>query len=167
MFGASSQGRLKTLAVIVDAVNDTHQQPPDETHHVWVVVDAAVDFQIVRKLARQPLHKATDSSLGTQAVYLWAALRRLPNYVVLHLVNQESRRYSLGNGHIDLHAHNRTTRTRRYRSTCTRTSNTYRRSHTRGTTSLGTGRPNLQRHGTGIPLPATHPHHGAHPKQLS
>ena len=106
IFGASSHGELKTLAIVVDAVNDTHQEPCDDMHHVWVVVDAAVDFQIVRKLARQPLHKATDSSLGTQALHLWTALRRLPKHVVLHLVKQESHRYSPGNGHIDLHAHN-------------------------------------------------------------
>ena len=90
----------------MDAVNNTHQQPRDNTHHVWVVVDAAVDFQIVRKLARQPLHKATDHSLGTQALHLWVALLRLPKHVVLHLVKQESPRYSLGNGHIDLHTYN-------------------------------------------------------------
>ena len=106
IFGASSHGELRTLAVILDAVNDTHQKTGDHTQHVWGVVDAAMDFQIVRKLARQPLHKATDSSLGTQALYLWAALWRLPRQVVLHLVKQESHRYSLGNGHIDLHTHN-------------------------------------------------------------
>ena len=106
IFGASSHRELKTLAVIVDAVNDTHQQPRDHAHHVLAVVDAAVDFQIVRKLAPQPLHKATDSSVGTQALHLWAALRRLPEHVVSHLVKQESHRYSLGKGHIDLHAHN-------------------------------------------------------------
>ena len=105
IFGASSHRELKTLAIIVDTVNDTHQQPRDHAHHVWVVVDAAVD-QIICKLARQPLHKATDSSLGTQALHIWAALRRLPKHVVLHLVKQESHWYSLGNGHIDLHAHN-------------------------------------------------------------
>ena len=55
IFGDSSHGEPKTLAIVVDAVND-------QTHHVWVVVDAAVDVQIVRRLARQPLHKATDSS---------------------------------------------------------------------------------------------------------
>ena len=98
IFGASSHGELKTLAIVVDAVNDTNQKPRDQTHHVWVVVDAAVDFQIV--------HKATDSSLGTQALHLWTALKRLPKHVVLHLVKQESHRYSLCNGHIDLHAHN-------------------------------------------------------------
>ena len=106
VFGASSHGELKTLAIVVDAVNDTHEEPRDHTHHVWVVVDAAVEFQSVRKLARQPLHKATDSSLGTQALHLWTALRRLPKHVVLHLVEQESHRYSLGNRQIDLHAHN-------------------------------------------------------------
>ena len=103
---ASSQGGLKTLAIVVDAVNDTHQEPGDRTHHVWVVVDAAVDFQIVSKLAWKPLHKGTDSSRNTQALHLWTALRRLPKHVVPHLVKQESHRYSLGNGHIDLHAHN-------------------------------------------------------------
>ena len=106
IFGASSHGELKTLAIVVDTVNDTHQEPRDHTHHVWVVVDAAVDFQIVRRLARQPLQKATDSGLGTQALHVWTALRRLPKQVVLDLVKQESHRYSLGNGHIDLHAHN-------------------------------------------------------------
>ena len=106
IFGASSHGELRTLAVVVDGVSDTHQQPCDHAHQLFVVVDAAVDFQIVRKLARQPLHKATDSSLGTQALHLWAASRRLPKHVVLHLLKQESHQYSLGNGHIDLHAHN-------------------------------------------------------------
>ena len=47
-----------------------------------------------------------DSSLGTQALHLWTALRHLPKHVVLHVVKQESHRYSLGNGHIHLHAHN-------------------------------------------------------------
>ena len=106
IFGASSHGEPKTLAIVVDAVNDTHQEPRDHAHHVWVVVDAAVDFEIIRNLARQPLHKTTDSSLGTQALHLWPALRGLLKHVVLHLVKQESHGYSLGNGHIDLHAHN-------------------------------------------------------------
>ena len=101
ILGASSHGELQTLAIIMDAVNDAHQQPLDHAHHVWVVVDAAVHLQIIRKLACQPLHKATNSSLGTQALHLWTALRRLPKHV-----KQESHRYSLGNGHIDLHAHN-------------------------------------------------------------
>ena len=36
IFGASSYGELKTLAIVVDAVNDTDQEPRDHTHHVWV-----------------------------------------------------------------------------------------------------------------------------------
>ena len=44
IFGASSHGELKTPAIVVDGVNDTHQEPRDHTHHVWVVVDVAVDF---------------------------------------------------------------------------------------------------------------------------
>ena len=51
IFGTSSHKELKTLAIIVDTVNDVHQQQRDHAHHVWVVVDAAVDFQIVRKMA--------------------------------------------------------------------------------------------------------------------
>ena len=105
--GASSHREPKWLAIILDASNDTHQQPRDHAHHVWVVVESAVDLQIVRKLARQPLHKATDSSVGTQALHLWVALRHLPKHVVLHLVKQDYHRYSLGNAHIDLHAHNK------------------------------------------------------------
>ena len=65
-----------------------------------------MDFQIVRRFARQPLHKATDSSLGTQALHLWVPLRNLPRHIVLYLINQESHRYNLGNGHIDLHTRN-------------------------------------------------------------
>ena len=88
----------------MDAVIDTHEQPRDHAHHAWVVVHAAVDLVIVCKLARQPLHKATNSSLGTQLLHLSAALRRLLKHVVLHVLIQESHRYRLGNGHIDLHA---------------------------------------------------------------
>ena len=90
-----------TLAIIVDAFGTTHGQPQEHAHHVRVVVHAAVDFQIERRLARQPLHKATDSSLGTQALHLRVALPSLPNHVILHLVKQESHRYSVGNGHLD------------------------------------------------------------------
>ena len=106
IFGASSHGELKTLAIVADAVSDTHQELRDHTHHVWPVVDAAVDLQIVCRLARQPLHKATEAGLITHPLHLWTALRHLPKHVVLHLVKQESHRYSLGNGHIDLHAQN-------------------------------------------------------------
>ena len=52
IFGASAHGELKTLVIVLYAVSDTHQEPREHAHHVWVVVDAAVDFQIVRRLAR-------------------------------------------------------------------------------------------------------------------
>ena len=73
---------------------------------MWVLVDAAMDFQIIRQLARQLLHKSTESSPGTQAPHQWAALQNPPNHAVLLLVKQKSHRYSLENGHIDPHAHN-------------------------------------------------------------
>ena len=63
-----------------------------------------MDFQIVRRLARQPLHKATTSSLGRQALHLWVALRTLPGHIFLHLTKQEPHGYNLGNRHVDLHA---------------------------------------------------------------
>ena len=65
-----------------------------------------MDSQIVQRLSKQPLHKAADSSLGTQALHLWVALRILPGHFILRLIKQESHRYILGNGHMDLHAHN-------------------------------------------------------------
>ena len=107
IFRASSHGELKTLAIIVDAVTAVSKARQDQPHHVWVVIDAAVDLQIVRRLARQPLHKATGSSLGTQALHLWVAPGNQPGHIVLHLIKQESHYYNLGNAHIDQHAHDR------------------------------------------------------------
>ena len=103
IFRASSDGALETLAIILDAINITHGQPQDHTHHVWVGVDAAVDFQIIGRLGKQPLHKVTDSSHGTQALHLWAALGSLSRHIELHLVKEESHCYSLGNRTIDIH----------------------------------------------------------------
>ena len=106
IFGAPSHGELKTLAIILDAVTVISKTQQNQRHHEWVVIDAAGDFQIVRRLARQPLHKVTDSSLGMQALHLWVAMRNLPGHVALHLIKQESHRYNLSNRHIHLHAHN-------------------------------------------------------------
>ena len=100
---------MKTLAIIVDAVGTISRKPQDRAHHVSVVVDAALDFQIIQRLTRQPPHMATDSSLGTQAPHLWVALPNLPGHVLLHLVKRESHRYNLGKGHIDLHANTQLT----------------------------------------------------------
>ena len=90
----------------MDAVNTISRAPQGHPNPVWVLVDAAADFKMVLPLARQPLHKATDSSLGTQALHLWVALRNLAGHIVLPVVKQESGRCDLGNGHIDLHADN-------------------------------------------------------------
>ena len=38
---------------------------------VWFVVDTTVDTHLLLRIARQPLHKATAMSLGTQALLLW------------------------------------------------------------------------------------------------
>ena len=97
IFGTSSHGELKTLAIIVDALSAISKLPQSQPHHIWVVTDAAMDFQIVRPLAKQPLNKATDASLGTQALHLWVALRNLRGHFVLHLRKQESHRFNLGN----------------------------------------------------------------------
>ena len=51
--------------MILEAINTFHRQPQDHAHHVSVVVEAPLDLHIILRLARQPLHKATDSSLGT------------------------------------------------------------------------------------------------------
>ena len=79
IFWASPHGELKKLAMSVDAAGTITRAPQDQAHHVWVVVDAAVDFQKIRHLARQPVHKATDCSLGTQALHLWLAVLNLPS----------------------------------------------------------------------------------------
>ena len=52
IFGASSHEELKTLAIIVNAITAVSKAPRDQLYHVWVVSDAAVDFQIVGRLAR-------------------------------------------------------------------------------------------------------------------
>ena len=162
------------MAVIKDAVNDTHQQPRDHTHHLWVVVDAAVDFQVVRKLAQQPLHKASDSSFGTRALHLWAALQRLPKKNRLTPCQTRVSSVWPGQRTDGLTRPQPASRTYAGRQGPAATGP---HAHapprpaadptTRGTTSLGARRSNLQRHGTGISLPATHPHHGAHSRQPS
>ena len=105
IFGASSHKELETLAITLDGISTAHRQQQDHTHHLRVVVNAAVDLQIIRRLARQRLDKATDSSLGTQAL-VGTCVRILLECVVQHLVKQHFHRYSLGNIHIYLHVHN-------------------------------------------------------------
>ena len=85
-YGASSHGELEAMA---DAIAEIGAHLPAHLPHivrVWFVVDATVDTHLLLRIARQPLHKATATSLGTQALLLWKAPRSLPPYVQLHMV---------------------------------------------------------------------------------
>ena len=109
-YRASSHGELGAMA---DAIAEIATHLPAHLSHVvrvWFVVDATVDTHLLLRIARQPLHKATAKSLGTQALLLWKALRSLPHYVQLHIVKQECHRHQYGNGNVDNRAvHQRTT----------------------------------------------------------
>ena len=100
-YGASYHGELGAMA---DAIAEIAAHLPAHLPHIvriWFVVDATVDTHLLLCIARQPLHKATATSLGTQALLLWKALRSLPPYVQLHIVKQESHRHQYGNGKVD------------------------------------------------------------------
>ena len=109
-YGASFHGELGAMA---DAITEIAAHLPAHSPHigrVWFVVVATVHTHLLLCIARQPLHKATATSLGTQALLLWKALRSLPPYVQLHIVKQESHRHQYGNGKVDNQAvHQRTT----------------------------------------------------------
>ena len=109
-YGASSCGELGAMA---DAIAKIAGHLPARLPHavlVWFIVDATVDTHLLTRIARQPLHKATATSLGNQALLLSTVLRSLPPYVQLHIVKQESHRHQHGNGKVDIHAvHQRTT----------------------------------------------------------
>ena len=109
-YGASSHGKIRAMA---NAIAKIAVHLPVHLPHVvrvWFIVDATVDTHLLLRIARQPLHKATTTSLGTQALLLWKALRSLPPYVRLHIVKQESHRHQYGNGKVEVQAvHQRTT----------------------------------------------------------
>ena len=109
-YGASSHGDLGAMA---DAIAKISAHLPAHLPHVvrdWFVVDATVDAHLLLCIARQPLHKATATSLGTRALLLWKALRSLFPYVHLHIVKQDSHRPQYGNGKLDIKpVHQRTT----------------------------------------------------------
>ena len=68
---------------MADAIPEIAAHLPTHLPHivgVWFVVDATVDTHLLLRIARQPLQKATATSLGTQALLLWKALRSLPPY---------------------------------------------------------------------------------------
>ena len=87
-YGASSHGELGAMA---DAIANPAAHLPALLPHivlVWIVVDATADTHLLLRIAGQPLHKATATSLGTQTLLLWKALHTLPTYVQLHIVKQ-------------------------------------------------------------------------------
>ena len=106
IFGASSHGELRTLAEAVTATPQPATIPPS---NIWVVVDATVDIHLTRCLADMPLHRAVESGLTTQALGLWMAFRGMHPQDALHIVKQESHRYTYGNGRADTHAKHQST----------------------------------------------------------
>ena len=72
--GASLHGELEATA---DAVTRLAATLPAILPHivgVWFVVDATVDTHLFLRIARQPLHKAAATSVGTQALMLLTPL---------------------------------------------------------------------------------------------
>ena len=107
IFGASSHGELRTLA---DAVTATPPPATIQPRNIWVVVDATVDIHLTRRLAHLPLHRALEFGLTTQALGLWMAFRGMHPQDALHIVKQESYRYTYGNRRADTHAKHQSTR---------------------------------------------------------
>ena len=65
-YEASSHGELGAMA---DAIAEIAAHLPADLPHilrVWFVVDATVNTHLLLRIARQPLHKATATSLDTQ-----------------------------------------------------------------------------------------------------
>ena len=106
IFWASYHGELRILAEAVTATSPPARIQPLT---IWVVVDATVDIHPTRRLADLPLHRALDSGLTTRALGLWMAFRGKHPQDALHIVKQESHRYTYGNGRADTHAKHEST----------------------------------------------------------
>ena len=100
IFGVSSHGELRTLA---DAVTTTPPPATIRPRNIWVVVDATVNIHLTRRLADLPLHRTLESGFSTQALGLWMAFRGMHPQDALHIVKQESHRYTYGNRNADTH----------------------------------------------------------------
>ena len=103
-YEASSHGELGAIA---DTIAKVAANLPALLPHVvpvWLVVDATLETHLLLRIAGQPLHKATATSLGNQAMLLWRALRSLPPYIQLHIMKQESNRHQYGNGKVHMQA---------------------------------------------------------------
>ena len=106
IIGASSHSQLRTLA---DAVTATPPPATIRPRNIWVVVDATVDIHLTRRLVDLPLHRALESGLTTQAFGLWMAFRGMHPQDALHIIKQESHRYTYGNGRAETHAKHQST----------------------------------------------------------
>ena len=106
IFGASSHGELRTLA---DAVNTTSPPTSIRPRNIWVVVDTTVDIHLTKRPAELPLHRALESGLTIQALGLWMAFRGMQPQDTLHIVKQESHRYTYGTGRADTDAKHQNT----------------------------------------------------------
>ena len=69
-YRASSHGQLGARADAITKISAHLPARLTRVVWVWPVVDAAVDTHLLLHIARQPLHKATATSLGTQALLL-------------------------------------------------------------------------------------------------
>ena len=85
-YGASSHGEPGAMATAIPRLAAALPANLRHVVRVWFVVDASVDTNLLLRIVRQPLHKATATNLGTQALMLWKALRSLSPYVLLHIV---------------------------------------------------------------------------------
>ena len=72
-YGASSHGELGAMADAITGIAAHLRAHSPHIVRVWFVLDATVDTHLLLRIARQPLHKATATSLGTQALLLFAA----------------------------------------------------------------------------------------------
>ena len=104
--GASSHGERRTLT---DAVTATPPRTIVRPRNIWVVVDATVDIHLTKRLADLLLHRALESGLTTQALGLWMAFRGMHPKDALHIVKQDSHRYTYGKECADTHAAYQTT----------------------------------------------------------
>ena len=96
-YGASSHRELGAMA---NAIAEIAAHLPANLLHVvrvLFVVDATVNTHLLLHITRQPLYKATATSLGAQALLIWKALCSLPAYVQLHIAKQESHRHQYRN----------------------------------------------------------------------
>ena len=88
-YRASSHGELGAMADAIAKISAHLLAHLPHVVRVWFVADATVDTHLLLGIAGQPLHKATATSLGSQALLLWKALRSLPP----HIVKQGSQRH--------------------------------------------------------------------------